>query len=74
MTWKMAGNGKASSAQKTMLSIKGRQHRKPLPQPEDPELPRSVMKALAMGDLPLDKQAYQRRLTQLLQAYKLNGG
>ena len=70
----MAWAGKASGKQKTMLSIKGRRHARPLPRPDDPELPRSVMKAFAAGDLPLDKAAYQRRLQQLLHAYKSNGG
>jgi hypothetical protein len=70
----MAWAGKASSAQKTMLSIKSRRHARPLPPPENPlGVPKAVMKALSQEQLSSDPVAFNARLQELLAAYKSNG-
>jgi hypothetical protein len=41
--------------------------------PENPHgVPKAVMRALAWQQLPFDKEAYQRELSELLTAYKSN--
>jgi hypothetical protein len=46
-----------------------------LPKREDPRgVPKSVMKTLASENLATDPALWNRRLQQLLTAYKLNGG
>jgi hypothetical protein len=71
----MAWAGKASSAQKTLLSHKSRRLPRPLPPPENPlGVPKAVMKALSQEQLSSDPVAFNARLQELLQAYKTNGG
>lgn len=42
--------------------------------PENPHgVSKAVMKALATGDLPLDKKAYQEKFTKLMKAIEANG-
>jgi hypothetical protein len=66
----MAWAGKASGKQKTIASIKSRQHRRPLPPAENPlGISRATMKKLSQAQLPCDIAAYNEQLKQLL-----NGG
>jgi hypothetical protein len=70
----MAWAGKASGAQKTMMSIKSRQHRKSLPPMENPNgIPKAVMKKLSLERLSDDPVAFNTRLQQLLAEHKLGG-
>jgi hypothetical protein len=71
----MAWAGKASGKQKTILSIKSRRLPRPLPPPENPlGVPRAIMRVLSQEQLSSDPVAFNARLQELLQAYKLNGG
>lgn len=49
---------------------------KPLPPAENPHaaIPSGVLEQLGREQLPPTKEAYSRRLNELLAAYKLNGG
>jgi hypothetical protein len=48
---------------------------KPLPKPQNPHgIPSEVMRTLARENLSSDPAAFNRRLQELLAAYKLNGG
>jgi hypothetical protein len=68
----MAWAGKASGAQKTKASISSRRQKKSLPQPDCPMpggIPTSILKQLGREGIS-DKEAYGRRLNELLAAYK----
>jgi hypothetical protein len=72
----MAWGGKI----KTRMGVKQRNYflrnsNRRLPRRDNPKgVPTPVMKALAQEHLPPIKENYTERLTELLAAYKLNGG
>ena len=71
----MAWAGKPTAAQKTAASIRSRTKPRPLPPKENPAgIPSSVMHALQSEGLSSDPAAFNRRLQELLAAYKLNDG
>jgi hypothetical protein len=71
----MAWAGKPSAKQKTAASIRSRTAPKPLPPRENPEgIPSAVMRTLANEGLSNDPAAFNRRLQELLNACKRNGG
>ena len=71
----MAWAGKPTAAQKTAASIRSRTKPRPLPPKENPAgIPSSVMDALQSEGLSSDPAAFNRRLQELLAAYKQNGG
>ena len=73
----MAWAGKPSGKQKTMLSIKGRTQPRPMPkaQFENPNgIPTEVIKQISREGLSSDPAAFNRRLQELLAAYKLTDG
>jgi hypothetical protein len=73
----MAWAGKASSKQKTAASIRSRTLPKPMPKmkSDNPNgIPTAVMHQLASEGLSSDPAAFNRRLQELLAAYKLSDG
>jgi hypothetical protein len=73
----MAWAGKPSAKQKTMASIKSRTALKPMPKStfDNPNgIPSEVMRTLARENLSGDPAAFNRRLQELLNAYKQNEG
>jgi hypothetical protein len=72
----MAWPGKPSPKQKTLASIRSRTALKPMKSMfENPNgIPSEVMRTLANEGLSSDPVAFNRRLQQLLAAYRLNGG
>jgi hypothetical protein len=75
--WMVAWAGKPSSRQKTAASVKSRTAPHPMPKlkSDNPNgVPTEIMKQLSQEGLSSDPAAFNRRLQQLLAAYKLNGG
>ena len=73
----MAWAGKPSAKQKTAASIRSRMTAKPLPKArfENPNgIPTAVMKQISQECLSSDPAAFNRRLQELLAAYKLSDG
>jgi hypothetical protein len=73
----MAWPGKPTVKQKTSASIRSRKALKPMPKStfENPNgVPSEVMRTLANEGLSRDPAAFNRRLQELLSAYKTNGG
>lgn len=71
----MAWAGKPNAQQKTAASIRSRTKPRPLPPKENPNgIPSEVMRQLSQEQLSSDPAAFNRRLQQLLAAYKSNGG
>jgi hypothetical protein len=69
----MAWGGRSGRLSGRFVKGMFRKWRQP-PLREDPNgIPRAVMKGLAWETLPLDKETYQRKLQELLQAYQQNG-
>ena len=71
----MAWAGKPTATQKTAASIRSRTKPRPLPPKENPAgIPSSVMQILQSEGVSRDPVAFNRRLQELLNAYKSNGG
>src|SRR5262245_16670723 len=75
--WRMAWAGKPSARQRTAASLRSRTTPHPLPKlkSDNPNgIPAEVMQTLANERLSSDPAAFNRRLQELLAAYKLSDG
>ena len=71
----MAWGGKVGRMSERVRKHFLRTSNRRLPQPENPHgVPKAVMKTLSQEGLSSDPRAFNARLQELLNAYKLNGG